>query len=459
MSGMLPPIPTSPRASLALRLSGGLNAPLSILAASFHATCALPSTDEPALALTRACSWLAAALPTDVDLALEFALRGGHRHLAVALTSTLEPLSEAAGEAVSAALALLPPGWGFPYAAPPSFEPLPPPLLFDFASFLHAPACDADALHARAGLACPGRSPPTPDAPLPPLLIRRIPPQVTRQRAQADVGFVLWPCSLPLARWVVAHRGPLLGCPARRRVLELGSGVGLVGLVAGLCALPPFCGAGGGCGCGCALGDQPARVTLSDFNPAVLANLRHNAALNDPFLHAAHAGGGGDAEDAWGARVLGALAQGARCKEPLFRTIALDWEADAGGEPGAAPPEDDAPYDLILGSDIICSDADAAMVAGVLARRLAPRGRGLGVVCSPPPFNRWGIGALPGALAAAGLAWEERVVDAAFLADAYVAPGGAGEAEAGARGRALAEDVCVGSGFEQGCRLWLVSRP
>ena len=459
------PTDPSPRALISFRLDGGLSTAVAALRAPPTET----DLDAHLLALSR-------LLAADVDTSLDFALRGGHRHLAALVSSPSSSTADAAAAAAAAALAHLPAGWGFPVAPAPFFEPLPPPLTFSLGSFLAAPATSSGALGS--ALRCPGAPPPVTTTaaavpPPPPLLVRRIPPQAQRQRAQEDVGFLLWPCALPLARWVVAHRAQLLGCRARARVLEIGAGVGLVGLAAGVFALPPYCGACACGGGGSSDGEPPlphAEVLLTDFNPAVLANLRHNAARNDPTRHAGAAGAGADP---WGAARLGALAPHARA--PLFSTRPYDWAAEAagrgssgsgggtsaGGSDPAEPLAGEAPFHLILGSDIICSDEDAALVAGVLRRRLAPRGEGVAVICSPPPHNRWGIGHLPAALAAEGLEFVEEVVAPAFLGDAFAGEG-AGEEEvrgASERGRALAEEVATGSGFEAGCRLWIVTLP
>jgi len=462
----------TPRGMIEYRLGGGLSRALADLATGARRAKEEHGAETGGVeALLHA---LAQLLSADVDACLDFAQLGGHRHLTSLIDSPSSACADAAAAAVAAALTHLPPGWGFPVARAPFFEPLPPPLSFELGSFLAAPAANGDVL--RALLRCGGASLPPPGAAAaasaPPLLVRRIPPQAQRQRAQEDVGFLLWPCALPLARWVVAHRAQLLGCSARRRVLELGSGVGLVGLAAGLFALPPFCGAGAGCACargggGDGGGSAPhAEVLLTDFNPAVLANLRHNASLNDPSRHAAADGGRGPVEgaDPWGAARLGALAPCA-ARSPLFATAAFDWAAEvaeaAGGAEGGRPLPHEAPFHLILGSDIICSDADAALVAGVLRRRLAPRGEGVAVICSPPPFNRWGIAHLPAALAAEGLEFVERVMAPAFLGDEFVGEGAGEDAvrTAGERGRALAEEVATGSGFEAGCRLFIVTLP
>lgn len=80
-------------------------------------------------------------------------------------------------------------------------------------------------------------------------------PVKERQQSQFDVGFQMWPAAIILSRWLCRNPDVLRG----RRVLEVGSGLGLAGLVAAHIA------------------DD---VTLSDFNPAVLRVLEANAALN-----------------------------------------------------------------------------------------------------------------------------------------------------------------------------------
>ena len=77
-----------------------------------------------------------------------------------------------------------------------------------------------------------------------------------RQRSHSDVGFCTWPSAAVLASLAPQE------IPAGARVLELGAGTGLAGLVFASRAL---CGA----------------VTLSDRKGACLANLREAVAVND----------------------------------------------------------------------------------------------------------------------------------------------------------------------------------
>ena len=85
----------------------------------------------------------------------------------------------------------------------------------------------------------------------------------TSQRllSQEDVGQMLWPAARVLARWLLRTAPgwlPTSIAPVDCRLLELGAGIGLTGLAAAQIV---------------------GSVSLTDFQPAVLANLDYNAAL------------------------------------------------------------------------------------------------------------------------------------------------------------------------------------
>ena len=128
----------------------------------------------------------------------------------------------------------------------------------------------------------------------------------------AETGCVLWPAALLLAGWL-EHRADAL---AGLRVLELGAGAGLPGLVAARCA---------------AVGS----VTLTDVVPATLENLRHNC------------------RGAAGVEVR-----------------ALDWHACAASEAAGEPP-----VDLVLCADVVYEPtllpALAATLKAILRRSAA----------------------------------------------------------------------------------------
>ena len=119
-----------------------------------------------------------------------------------------------------------------------------------------------------------------------------------------------------------------------KRVLEIGSGVGLSGLVASR-----VCDA----------------IVLSDYMPAIVANLQYNVALNTHDGSSEH----GDA-----------------------RAVALDW---CGVGPGYAASEaakallgvatdGTARFDVVFGSDVVYRREDADMIAAVLRELLACHG-------------------------------------------------------------------------------------
>lgn len=151
-------------------------------------------------------------------------------------------------------------------------------------------------------------------------------PVKERQHSQFDVGFVMWPAAVILSRLLCRHPELVRG----RRVLEIGAGLGLAGLVAARLqqapAKPPkpaaSQGSAGGRG-------GAASVTLSDFNPLVLRALEANVALN--------AGAGAGAVDA---AEVPASAGGDRGKEGIedgSRQRAGNLCGEDGGAPAGHP--------------------------------------------------------------------------------------------------------------------------
>ena len=135
-------------------------------------------------------------------------------------------------------------------------------------------------------------------------------------------GDVVWPAGLAFAR-LLAH------CPsfvAGKRVLELGTGLGAVGLTAARAGA--------------------AAVTLSDYDEDVL----HYA------TQAAHANG-----------VAG-----------IVSTARLDWTADTSAVDGVdallAGADPDG-FELVLGADVLYAEQNARHIATLLPRLLTPSGR------------------------------------------------------------------------------------
>jgi predicted nicotinamide N-methyase len=160
-------------------------------------------------------------------------------------------------------------------------------------------------------------------------------------------GLVLWDAALALVRWLeVAPKAlaPLRG----KRVLELGAGCGLVGLV---------------------LADHVgADATLTDL-PCVLPNLRANVAANIGYPSSAGSGGeegGADSVE---------TGSGGRA-----RVLAYSWGDGVEGLLAAAG----GPFDFILGTDVSYSQllnpiliASAAAIAVASEAAAAAAGRRL----------------------------------------------------------------------------------
>ncbi|CAN0517891.1 unnamed protein product, partial [Ectocarpus sp. 12 AP-2014] len=104
-------------------------------------------------------------------------------------------------------------------------------------------------------------------------------PVKQRQHSQFDVGFVMWPAAIILSRLLCRNPSLVRG----RRVLEIGAGLGLAGLVAArIQQVPSSARTPRWRGIACSIGGTvvgsrsdvaAASVTMSDFNPLVLRAL------------------------------------------------------------------------------------------------------------------------------------------------------------------------------------------
>lgn len=117
----------------------------------------------------------------------------------------------------------------------------------------------------------------------------------------------LWPAGVTLADWLSRQQG------ARRRLLELGCGLGLTSAVAARCGF---------------------RVTATDLHAEALEFTLQNAAANDVVLEAA---------------------------------LQCDWP-----QPDALLRE----FDVVLAADVLYEPANCSAVAACIARCLAPEGMG-----------------------------------------------------------------------------------
>ena len=368
--------PVSPLDRVAYRLSGEL-------ATLVHRVLS-PNLADDLPTLLRS---LSAACAGDPDAAIVCSHLGLHARL---LAFLADPRVEDAAAAVIEVLQQQ--HSPFPRPAAPGAPPPPPPAVLPLN--VGEPAGLVDS---RLAPWLPSCTVPSPHSPLSAVI--RVSPQ--HQKSQADVGGVLWPAAAVFAVWAAAH-APLFHFAS---VLELGSGVGLGGIAAGLV------GAAGGDAA------RRPRVTLTDTTPHVLANLAYNAALNEPWPV---------------------------CTPPLFSVATLDF---------CAPPTDDDPrYDVVLATDVVCRPSDAVGLAGALAALLRKPGTkgddcpprfaewgGVGVLCLPPPSARFGVDALAGALSSVGLSFSATPVPPSFAA------AGGGEASG-----------AIAGGYEKELAVWVV---
>lgn len=163
--------------------------------------------------------------------------------------------------------------------------------------------------------------------------------QVTsRQGAQEDVGFVLWPSSVVLARWILYNPDFIQD----KSILELGAGCGLVGLLA-------------------AKTQNRGSIILSDFNPIVIENLKRNIELNS-------------------------------CAGKVTAQM-LDFYQQSGNSKNGwidgSNNKIQETVDLVLAADMICQPTDAVAAARTIHDTLSLNGRAF-IVCADSR-HRFGV--------------------------------------------------------------------
>ena len=178
------------------------------------------------------------------------------------------------------------------------------------------------------------------------LLIHQV---TTRQSAQEDVGFVMWPSAVALSTWLVSNPKAV----QNQRVLELGTGCGLSGLVvAGLQRNQP-----------------DARITLSDFNWKVIENARRNIELNNVYAEA----------------------------------VKLDFYEQSGSSEGWLDGQGQRQdqVDVVIAADMICQPSDAVAAANTIYDALKPGGKAY--VILGDAVHRFGVNHFEGECRRVGL--------------------------------------------------------
>jgi len=175
--------------------------------------------------------------------------------------------------------------------------------------------------------------------------------QVTsRQSAQEDVGFVLWPSAVALSEWLVSNHLSILRKASS--ILELGAGTGLVGLLAAHLTERMSLANDSH------TTEQIRQVILTDFNPTVLANLKRNIELNG-------------------------LKQTAVVKKLDFYQQTGDREYWVAEDESIREPQVD------LAADMICQPSDAVAAAKSIQDALKPTGQAV-VICADAK-HRFGV--------------------------------------------------------------------
>ena len=176
-------------------------------------------------------------------------------------------------------------------------------------------------------------------------------------------GCRVWDASAALARWILQQEV----CIAKRDVLELGAGVGLVGVAAAYA--------------------MATRVVLTDNEALLLPNLRHNIKLFE--------------SSSSGQRM-------ARYNNLAKLEVSpLDWS-----DPSADLVAAHGTFDVILASDVVYSSGAVAGLVGAIRALLKPDG----TLFMSYAGGRHGQAQFKAELEAAGASCKEKPVPAAYLA-------------------------------------------
>jgi len=195
-----------------------------------------------------------------------------------------------------------------------------------------------------------------------------------RQSSMSTTGFQLWNSAGPLAHWIVTNRELFYG----KRVLEIGAGLGLCGIVASCFA---------------------QEVILSDMNWLVINNLSENIILNlqsDPANEKACTVALDNADS--------------------LRAVFLDWNVLKDGDIESLDESlQPNSFDIVIASDVVCQREDAEGFTNAIVHFLSAAGFAYIVV--PHPNNRFGVQFLPSALQDAGLSFELSEPDFSAISD------------------------------------------
>ncbi|TMW55064.1 hypothetical protein Poli38472_013826 [Pythium oligandrum] len=182
------------------------------------------------------------------------------------------------------------------------------------------------------------------------VLIRQVP---TRMTGQPKTGYLLWGAAIVLARWIHLHRDLF----DDKAVLEVGSGLGLGGIVAARYAM---------------------RTTLTDYQEDTCQALEYNVALNRQFTHELDA------------------------SKPDVTVENLDWDSLESINGPAESPK--GKVDVIIGCDIICEPSTAEGFLRVVRNRLSAHG--VAYLMNADAHSRFGVAYLHDVLSKSELVYS-----------------------------------------------------
>lgn len=207
------------------------------------------------------------------------------------------------------------------------------------------------------------------------LIVRQV---TERQSAQDDVGFVMWPSAVVLASYLLENKHLVRG----KRILEIGAGCALTGLVAAKLASHQ-----------CSNTDVDCQVIITDFNHTVLENIKRNILLNDVEKYAKP-------------MKLDFYAQNGNKKDGRWKGLEFDSLNNDFAH------TEQSPVHLILAADTICKPSDAVAVSKTIYDALLPGGEAL--IVSADAKHRFGVDIFESECKKRGL-----IVDATDVADLY----------------------------------------
>ena len=192
---------------------------------------------------------------------------------------------------------------------------------------------------------------------------------------ETNTGFIMWPSAVMLAHHLSKNPDIWRGDDTPDGdIMEMGAGCGLAGLTAA--ALLQNDDSGSNC--------NEDKVVFTDYNPAVLENLKRNITLNE--FDVDHEVFGLD----WFDQQPNEEGEEVVENEEIKSTTWVDMDGTSHGQ-----------FRLILGADLIVCSNDAELVATTIDCALMEGGQA--IILGPSADARFGVGGFPDACRSLGL--------------------------------------------------------